>query len=100
MAATEPTTPAACGHCGGRCTNGAECAISQFLGKPLDWTQPDGIPADAYPFPLAAPTGPPDMIIAPCGCTSMVTEPGAQPMQVSWCVRDDPGYEPPRRADQ
>lgn len=27
----------ACGNCAGHCTNGAECAVSQFLGKPLDW---------------------------------------------------------------
>lgn len=26
-----------CEQCGGFCTNGAECTISQFLGKRQDW---------------------------------------------------------------
>jgi hypothetical protein len=28
-----------CGLCGGHCTNGAECSISQFLGIPRDWRE-------------------------------------------------------------
>ena len=27
-----------CGRCPGRCTNGAECAVSQYLDDPRDWT--------------------------------------------------------------
>jgi len=27
-----------CPKCFGYCRNGAQCAISQFLGKPLDWS--------------------------------------------------------------
>ena len=48
-----------------------------------------------FPFPLAEPRPEPVMVTRPCGCTSMITEPGATPMQVSWCVPHDPGYEPP-----
>ena len=52
------------------------------------------LPAD-FPFPLAEPYPAPVMVSRPCGCTSMVTEDGAMPIQVSWCDGHDPGYEPP-----
>lgn len=48
-----------------------------------------------FPFPLAEPKPEPVMITRPCGCTFMVTEPGATPFQVSWCVPHDPGYTSP-----
>ena len=47
----------------------------------------------AFPFPLAEPKPEPVMVTRPCGCTSMITEPGERPMQVSWCVGHDPGYD-------
>lgn len=33
-----PESP--CPLCKGHCTNGAQCAISQFVGKPIDWMLP------------------------------------------------------------
>jgi hypothetical protein len=49
-----------------------------------------------FPFPLAEPSPEPVMVTRPCGCTSMVIEPedpDAKPVQISWCVQHDPGYE-------
>jgi hypothetical protein len=51
-------------------------------------------PPPPFPFPLAEPAPPPVMVTRPCGCTSMDTEDGGPPVQVSWCVEHDPGYEP------
>jgi len=49
-----------------------------------------------FPFPLADPRPDPAMIILPCGCTHMDLLDGeTPPMQVSWCVPHDPGYDPP-----
>ena len=56
-----------------------------------------GLAGATFPFPLADPVPEPVMVARPCGCTSMITEPGGWPVQVSWCVADDPGYEPPGR---
>ena len=50
-------------------------------------------PDHSFPFPLAAPQPEPVMVTRPCGCTSMITEPEARPIQVSWCDEHDPGYE-------
>jgi hypothetical protein len=49
-----------------------------------------------FPFPLAEPRPAPVMVSRPCGCTSMVVDDVMKPMQVSWCVEHDPGYEPPQ----
>lgn len=53
-----------------------------------------GRQSDAFPFPLAEPMPEPVMVTRPCGCTYMDIGGGSKPMQVSWCVTHDPGYEP------
>lgn len=44
---------AKCERCGGYCTNGAECAISQLVRKPRDWREkePSGVPYELSLIP-------------------------------------------------
>jgi hypothetical protein len=53
MYVRHPESPPVCDRCGGYCTNGAECAVSQFLGKPRDWRGLDT--ASAYEAQLIPP---------------------------------------------
>lgn len=87
------------------CGDGCDCLCLGCLCRAQDDDEtgdlacpgPGAAPGAAgFPFPLADPMPEPVMVSRPCGCTSMVTDPGnPKPIQVSWCVDHDPGYEPP-----
>jgi len=77
--------------------NPATAARLEQLGwaENRDFLVSEPLPSD-FPFPLAEPTPEPVQIMRPCGCRSMEMQPGATPMQVSWCAQHDPGYPLPQ----